>query len=307
MAQHTSLNDGGTSVTPPAASKCEDPGVPLGPLPRFSVIVPAFNEEAVLAGCLEALAGQTFTGRVEVIVVDNSSTDGTADIAERCGARVVHEPRPGVCFARQRGLEAARGEIVVTTDADSVCSAHWLQKIDEQFRRRPDAVAVAGPCVYVDGPWWSRVWTYLLFGLITVLAGLTGRVFYVTATNLAFYRCVFSGYDTRLTQGGDELDVLRRLRRTGRVVFDRANPTFTSARRLERGLAYSVFVSLCFHYILGYVLNRGARRSVIGSAPAFRASGATALPASGDALCLPVPAVAAASSQRAAELAEGSV
>lgn len=291
-------------MTSPPASKLENPEVPLGPLTRFSVIVPAFNEEAVLAGCLKALAVQTFAGRVEVIVVDNASTDGTAELAERCGARVVHEPKPGVCFARQRGLDAARGEIVVTTDADTVCSARWLQEIDEQFRRRPDAVAVAGPCVYVDGPWWSEAWTHLLFGLVAVLAGLTGRVFYVTATNLAFYKSAFSGYDTRLTQGGDELDVLRRLRRTGRVVFERANPTYTSARRLERGLAYSLFVSLCFHYILGYFLNRGAKRSVVGSAPAFRASGAAAVPEPGDDRRRSFQNIAAASSQRAAKLAE---
>jgi len=268
-------------VTSSAASELDIPESLLDPWPRFSVIVPAFNEEAVLAGCLDALAAQTFVGPVEVIVVDNASTDGTAALAERCGARVVHEPRAGVCFARQRGLEAASGQIVVTTDADTTCPPGWLQEIDGQFRRRPDAVAVAGPCVYVDGLWWSKAWASLLFGLVAVLASLTGRVIYVTATNLAFYRRTFSGYDTRLTQGGDELDVLRRLRRTGAVVFARPNPTYTSARRLQRGLLYSVVVSLCFHYLLGYLVNRVARGPVVGSAPAFRASGPSVPPAEG--------------------------
>lgn len=265
-------------MTSSAASELDPAGQPVGPRPRFSVIVPAFNEEAVLAGCLDALSAQTFEGAVEVIVVDNASTDGTAALARRCGARVVHEPQAGVCFARQRGLEAASGEIVVTTDADTTCPPRWLQEIDDQFRRRPEAVAVAGPCVYVDGPWWSKAWAHLLFGLVALLAVLVGRVVYVSATNLAFYRRSFSGYDTRLTQGGDELDVLRRLRQSGRVVFVRPNPTYTSARRLTRGLVHSLVVSLCFHYLLGYVLNRVVKRPLVGTAPAIRAPEPSAHP-----------------------------
>jgi glycosyltransferase involved in cell wall biosynthesis len=240
---------------------------------RFSVVIPALNEEAVLADCLGALAAQTYPGPVEVIVVDNGSTDRTAELARRHGARVVHEPQPGVCFARQRGFASATGEIVVTTDADTTFAPGWLQDIDDEFGRRPDAVAVAGPCVYVGGPWWSGIWARLLFGLVAAVAVTTGRVVYVTATNLAFYRASFGGYDTRLTQGGDELDVLRRLRRCGEVVFARSNPTFTSARRLAGGLLYSVVVSLFFHYLLGYVVNRIAKRSVVRTAPAFRQAG----------------------------------
>lgn len=233
-------------------------------------MVPALNEEAVLGDCLSAVTAQTYAGDVELIVVDNGSTDATAALARWHGARVLHESQPGVCFARQCGLAAATGEIVVSTDADTIVSPGWLQHIDDQLRRRPEAVAVAGPCVYVDGPWWSALWTTLLFGLVAATARLTGRVCYVTATNLAFYRGAFDGYDTRMTQGGDELDVLRRLRRRGPVVFDRHNPTYTSARRLERGFLYSLFVSLGFGYVLGYLLNRLAKKPVVGAAPAFR-------------------------------------
>ena len=74
----------------------------------------------------------------------------------------------------------------------------------------------------------------------------------------------------RLTQGGDELDLLRRLRRQGRVVYDHGNPTYTSSRRLTRGVLYGFFVTLLVYYLLGYVLNRTLHRTVIGSAPAFR-------------------------------------
>jgi glycosyltransferase involved in cell wall biosynthesis len=241
---------------------------------RFSVVVPALNEAAVLADCLTALQRQTFRGGYEIIVVDNGSTDGTGAIAERFGARLISEPRRGVCFARQRGLSEARGEIVVSTDADTVTPPSWLERIDAEFTARPEAVGVAGPCAYVDGPWWSRWWGPLLFGLVWWVARLTGRVVYVTATNLAFRRSSFVGYDTRMTQGGDELDVLHKLRRRGRVVIARGNGVATSARRLERGLVHTVVVSLCWHYVACYALNRIAGRPVVGTAPAYRAPAA---------------------------------
>jgi hypothetical protein len=73
----------------------------------------------------------------------------------------------------------------------------------------------------------------------------------VTATNIAFRRTHWTGYDVRLTRGGDELDLLRRLRRQGRVVYDHGNPTFTSSRRLTRGVLYGFFVTLLVYYLLG--------------------------------------------------------
>ena len=84
------------------------------------MVIPAYNEADYLPAALRSLRAQDFPGAVEVIVVDNGSTDGTAVLARRLGARVVEEHAPGVCASRQRGTLAARGEIVVSTDADTV-------------------------------------------------------------------------------------------------------------------------------------------------------------------------------------------
>lgn len=110
----------------------------------------------------------------------------------------------------------------------------------------------------------------MLFGLVRVIYLLTGRVCYVSATNIAFRRSAWGGYDTRLTQGGDELDLLRRLRARGKVAFDLGNPTYTSSRRLRRGLLYNIVVTCLFYYLLGYGLNRLCHRRVLGTAPAIR-------------------------------------
>ena len=100
----------------------------------------------------------------------------------------------------------------------------------------------------------------------------TGRTVYVSATNIAFRRDRWTGYDTRMTQGGDELDLLRRMRREGRVIYDHANPTSTSGRRFNRGFFYNVVVCLFVYYLSAYALNRVTGKRMIGSAPVFRDS-----------------------------------
>ncbi len=241
-----------------------------GTSPRFSVVIPAYNEEFYLGVCLESLRWQTFRGGVEVIVVDNDSSDATAQVARAGGARVVRQADRGVCQARQRGTEAATGAIIVSADADTVYPATWLSSIDDWFTSDPGVIAVGGPCYFHDGPRWGLRLQQLLFGVVAVVQRLGGPVVYVTASNFAFRRSYFPGYDLRLTQGGDELDLLRRLRRKGPVRFNSKNAVRTSARRMEKGVAYNFAVSFFYYYILGYALNRLFGRPVLGMAPAVR-------------------------------------
>ncbi|SDO35788.1 Glycosyltransferase involved in cell wall bisynthesis [Nakamurella panacisegetis] len=237
---------------------------------RYSVVIPAFNEEFYLADTLASLAAQNFAGDVEIIVVDNNSTDRTAAIAEANGATVVFESERGVCHARQRGTELARGEIVVSADADTVYHPDWLSTIEAWFVAHPFGIAVGGPCYFHDGPAWGLWLQRRLFGVVNLVARLGGPVIYITATNFAFRRDAFRGYDTRLAQGGDELDLLRGLRKQGLVAFDPNNAIQTSARRMEEGVVYNFAVSFFYYYILGYALNRIFRRPILGMAPAFR-------------------------------------
>ncbi len=243
----------------------------MAPLsPRFSIVIPCYNEEVHLPSTLESLLGQDYDGAYEVIVVDNNSTDASAHIAQAFGVRVVTETRPGVCFARQAGFEAAQGEVVVSADADSVADPDWLTHIDRRFRSRPDTVAVCGHCDFVAAPWWGRAYSRLLWGTVRLWYRLTGRPFYITATNTAFLRNAFSGYDTTMTQGGDELAVLHQLRRRGHVHFSLKHPVHTSSRRLEHGLWYNLVITFFYYYLLAYHVNRLAGRTVIGMAPAYR-------------------------------------
>jgi glycosyltransferase involved in cell wall biosynthesis len=255
--------------------------------PRFSVVIPAFNEQECLGACLTSLAAQDYPTPVEIIVVDNNSTDRTASIAAAAGATVVFEAERGVCQARHRGTETARGEIIVSTDADTTFTPGWLSGIDKAFDSHPGAVAVAGPCRFTAAPWWGNPYSTALFGLVGLIKKTTGRVVYISATNIAFRESAWSGYDTRLTQGGDELDLLRRLQCAGEVVFDTTNPTHTSSRRLDQGLLYNAVVTVLYYYLLGYALNRTFGRPVLGTAPPFRQTADPARPRVGPPARLP--------------------
>jgi len=113
--------------------------------PEISVVVPARNGARSLPALLGSLAGQTLSReRFEVVVVDNASSDRTAEIARAGGAVVVSEPLPNRSRARNRGIEAARAPRVAFTDADCVASPRWL---DQLLACADHAPLVAGPVV----------------------------------------------------------------------------------------------------------------------------------------------------------------
>lgn len=237
--------------------------------PRFSVVIPAYNEAHYIADTIDSLNKQVFRD-FEIIVVDNNSTDKTATIAKSLGAKVIKEKNPGVCWARQAGTEVAQGEIIISTDADTIYESDWLAVTDKWFHKFPDVVAVCGPIRYIGGPIWGSIYPHLLFGLVSLIYKITGYTFYASATNIAFKKSKWKSYNTSLTQGGDELALIQALRKEGRVAFNNYNASYTSARRLVRGFIYNIFVSFLLYYIIEYYLSKIFKRPIIGAAPKFR-------------------------------------
>lgn len=101
--------------------------------PLFSVVICTFDRAPLLAGALATLADQSLDpARFEVLVVDNNSTDGTAEVVEaaarqRPHVRYLHETRQGLAHARNRGWREARGTWVAYTDDDCRLPADWLE------------------------------------------------------------------------------------------------------------------------------------------------------------------------------------
>jgi glycosyltransferase involved in cell wall biosynthesis len=108
---------------------------------EIAVIVPAHNAEATIGRTLDALARQTLAAESELVVVDDGSTDSTAEICERAGARVVRLAAPqGPGAARNAGVAATTAPLLAFTDADCEPSPGWLEAGAAQLGANADLV-----------------------------------------------------------------------------------------------------------------------------------------------------------------------
>ena len=110
----------------------------------ISVIVPAYNSEGTLGQCIAALQSQSLArDQYEIIVVDDGSTDQTTQVAHQYGVRLICQPNAGPAAARNRGAQAARGRIILFTDADCVPEPNWIEAMISPFADQ-DVVGVSG-------------------------------------------------------------------------------------------------------------------------------------------------------------------
>ena len=117
--------------------------------PRVSVIVPFFNRQQYLPACIEALLAQDDVGgAVEIIMVDNRSTDASASVVGRYPQlTLLREETPGVYAARNAGIRKARAPLVAFTDADCVADRDWLRSVCDGMRD-PGVAILIGACRY---------------------------------------------------------------------------------------------------------------------------------------------------------------
>src|SRR6185503_7632538 len=103
----------------------------------ISFIVPAYNEEAILGKCLEAIFAELKNNPAvlaEVIVVNNASTDNTKQVAASfSGVKIVDEDRKGLVFARAAGAAVANGELLAHIDSDCNIPKGWLKTVMAEF------------------------------------------------------------------------------------------------------------------------------------------------------------------------------
>lgn len=206
----------------------------------MSFVVPAFNEEALIARCLNAIIKEINRSKCdsEIIVVDNASTDKTNKIASSIpGVKVVYEPVKGLVQARRAGFMASKGDLIANIDADTLLPEGWLNTAIREFSKSSAMVALSGPYIYYDAPLRVRLMTrlfyrvsycfYRLNRLLKVGSMLQGGNFIVRREAIN----AIGGFNLDFNFYGEDTDLARRLSLVGQVKFTFDLPALSSGRR----------------------------------------------------------------------------
>jgi glycosyltransferase involved in cell wall biosynthesis len=211
----------------------------------ISFIVPAYNEELELSPTLGAIS--TAASRAnephEIIVVDDGSTDGTAEIAAMAGARVISINRRQIAAARNAGARAAQGEYLIFVDADTrISPAHVVEGIAalETGHSGGSARAIMNGFIPLWGRIFVRVFCTIYFGLNLG----AGAFLFTTRRNFN----AIGGFDEQYFIG-EEVYFSLALKKLGRFKVVR-EPILTSGRKLRMYSMRYVLVRL-FSIIVG--------------------------------------------------------
>jgi glycosyltransferase involved in cell wall biosynthesis len=199
---------------------------------RISVVVPAFNEEALLPGSLAAIrAAMGAFDEAELIVCDNNSTDRTAGIARAAGAKVVFEPLNQIARARNAGAAAASGDWLVFVDADSYPSVELFREAGQAMK---NGCLAGGATVAADSRDVAFRWSMALWNRLS-RAARWGAGAFIFCEARAFRE--LGGFNEEL-YASEEIDLFRRLKRRARrdgrrVVILHRHPLRTSDRKAQ--------------------------------------------------------------------------
>jgi glycosyltransferase involved in cell wall biosynthesis len=211
--------------------------------PTISFVIPAYNEETVLAATLESLqaAAKMLGEPHEIVVVDDASTDRTAEVAQEHGARVIQVAHRQIAATRNAGAQAAIGDFLVFIDADTLVDGPVVQAALEALR----AGAVGGGSRFRFGgplPLWGNLLVLALRPVYRL--GRLASGCFLFCTRQAFD--AVGGFDERM-YAAEEATMSLRLQRQGRFVILRES-VVTSGRKLRTHSLWEIL------HVLGRVI-----------------------------------------------------
>ena len=204
--------------------------------PSLSVVIPVLDDAVLLRRCLECLARQTLAP-LEVVVVDNGCRDDSVAVALAARARVVAEPRRGIPAAAATGYDAARGEVIVRCDADTLAPPDWLERIAGHLSE-PEVDAVTGSgTFYATRPLTAATAGRLYLGsyYVTMYAAMARPPLW--GSNMAVRRTLWQSVRDRVHRDDpevhDDVDLSMVLGPAARVRYDRGLVVRVSGRSLH--------------------------------------------------------------------------
>jgi glycosyltransferase involved in cell wall biosynthesis len=216
---------------------------------RFSIVIPAHNEEKYIRATLEHVAGLSYPAELfEAIVVENGSTDGTLDVAQQfqsSNIRVVKNEKSGVSAAKNFGIDllAPQSDWVVFLDADTILEADFLLDLETLLQKSRKRLAVGTTRVLpLDGNRNARAW----FAYYDFMHRFGGSYAIQIAKRSLFPALRF---DEHLTQGEDLL-LTRQARKSGKFFFLPTRTVYTSTRRFDAVGYWTLFFQWTFVAVL---------------------------------------------------------
>jgi len=215
---------------------------------QLAFVIPAYNEEALIGKCVESvLAEVKRSGRndIDVVVVNNNSTDRTGEVARSYpGVRVVDEKQKGLVSARDGGFKATTAELVANIDGDTIVPPGWLDTVFREFEKDDKLVCLSGPYIYYDLSAWNRFLISLFYGLTWLIYVVNHYILRVGSVvqggNFVLRRDAWikaGGFNREIKFYGEDTDVAVRLSKIGKVKWTFRLKMLTSGRRLaEEGV-----------------------------------------------------------------------
>jgi len=199
---------------------------------NISAVVCAKNEEKYIEKCLKCLKNQAL--KPEIIVVDGHSTDKTFSIAKRYADKVVKDNRKGIADARNVGWKVAKNNIIAYCDADCLPPKDWIENISKFMN---DNICISGPIHPYDGDTLMKVYFKLWTNWMTRFYGFLGLQ-YIWGPNMIFKKEILRKYPFRVNVLED-YDLVKRIRKVGKVKFFKQLLMPVSARHLKYGFHIS--------------------------------------------------------------------
>ena len=216
--------------------------LPLPPM-KFSIIIPAHNEEKNISKTIKTLRNQaTPRSDFEIIVINNNSSNKTSAIAKKAGAdKIVFEKEPGTNIARQSGVKESNGEIIAFLDADSEAPVDWLKKIEKNLKIK-GIVSTTGPYLHD----FKGIKHLADIALTRIVLPILPRLLYVIFRkksgvliegNFAVYRSALDkigGLPPLRFYGDGAATAMLLTRRVGEIFYDKNLNVKSSIRRFEK-------------------------------------------------------------------------
>ncbi|MGB4398364.1 MAG: glycosyltransferase family 2 protein [Daejeonella sp.] len=220
--------------------------------PDVTVVIPAYNEEETILRTLSSLSKTNSIQKIEILVVDNNSSDSTGELIKKSGAKYLFEGNQGVKHARTAGLHAAKGKYILNADADSIYSPDWIDLMTLPLREEK-IVCTYGRFAFFPEENTSRRF-YFFYESVgdlykRTIQKLKDEAMYVYGCSSGYRKeqgIMVGGYDHPVGSNEDGYLGLKLRERFGRLkrISDNKALVWTSDRRLnEEGGAPIAFVN----------------------------------------------------------------